>query len=162
MLAVFGIVSWTIHNPSREIISSYSCCAIFNSTPMAAPQPVSHEQWDSETEPAMLEAATRFIKRLEGAVIEIGCREGRSAMVIAKACYPDNMFAIDTWASSVSEHPDHNTLLLAKVRDVFAAFIADMQCGTRGNSECHRLEAITFLKGWPGPMKFFQIDAAHD
>jgi predicted O-methyltransferase YrrM len=129
---------------------------------MYEPEPVFHEQWYLETELAMLEAATRFVKPLPGAVIEIGCWEGRSAAVIANACYPEVLIAVDTWEGSLSEHPEHDTVRLARARDVFAVFRANMQHLTRGNFECHRLEANTFLKGWKAPIKFCHIDAAHD
>jgi hypothetical protein len=125
-------------------------------------EPAFHEQWYLESELAMLEAATRFAKPLQGAVIEIGCWEGRSAAVIANACYSDILIAVDTWAGNVTEHPDHETVRIAKVRDVFATFIANMQRATRGNFECHRSEAIALLKGWTAPVKFCHIDAAHD
>ena len=129
---------------------------------MCKPEPVFHEQWYLETELAMLEAATKFVKPLIGAVMEIGCWEGRSAVVIANACYPEVLLAVDTWAGSESEHPDHETVRIARVRDVFAAFRENMQRATSGNFECHCLEAIAFLKGWSAPIKFCHIDAAHD
>jgi hypothetical protein len=110
----------------------------------------------------MLDAATRFVKPLHGALIEIGCWEGRSTAVIANACYPEVLIAVDTWAGSVSEDPDHDTVRIARIRDVFATFNANMQRLTRGNIECHRSEAIAFLKNWTAPIKFCHIDAAHD
>ena len=51
------------------------------------PAPVYNEQWSSESELAMLKAATEFVKPLSGAIIEIGCWEGPRAVVIAIACY---------------------------------------------------------------------------
>ena len=71
--------------------------------------------------------------------------------MIANACYPEILIAVDTWGGSLSEHPEHDTVRIARVRDVFAAFRANMQRVTCGNFECHRLEAITFLKGWTAP-----------
>ena len=62
--------------------------------------------------------------------MEIGCWEGRSAVVIANACYPEVLLAVDTWAGSESEHPDHETVRIARVRDVFAAFRTNMQRAT--------------------------------
>ena len=46
---------------------------------MSDTAPVYNEQWYSESELAMLEAAAAFVKPLIGAIIEIGCWEGRSA-----------------------------------------------------------------------------------
>jgi hypothetical protein len=129
---------------------------------MSKLDPAFHEQWYLDIELALLEAATGFVNPLQGAVIEIGCWQGRSAAVMANACYPDILIAVDTWGGSVTEHPDHETVRIAKVRDVFAAFIANMQRATRGNFECHRSEAISFLKSWAAPIKFCHIDAAHD
>jgi hypothetical protein len=137
-------------------------CRRSKDVPMCDTEPVLHEQWYLEGELAMLEAAARFVKPLVGAVMEIGCWEGRSAAVIANACYPEVLIAVDTWAGSVSEHPDHETVRIAQVRDVFAAFNANMRRATRGNVECHRSEAIAFVRGWTAPVKFCHIDAAHD
>jgi hypothetical protein len=117
---------------------------------MCEPEPVFHEQWYLETELAMLEAATRLVKPLHGAVIEIGCWEGRSGAVIANACYPETLIAVDTWVGSLSEHPEHDTVRIARVRDVFAVFRANMQRLTCGNFGCDRSEAITAAEA-PGP-----------
>ncbi len=129
---------------------------------MSEAVPIFREQWYSEPELAMLETATRFVKPLDGAIVEIGCWEGRSTMVIANACYPEVLIAVDTWAGSSSEHPNHDTVRIARARDVFAVFRANMQIATRGNVDLHRSEAITFLKSWQAPIKFCHIDAAHD
>ncbi len=129
---------------------------------MSDTAPVYNEQWYSESELAMLEAAAAFVKPLIGAIIEIGCWEGRSAAVIVNACYLEVLIAVDTWAGSISEHPDHDTVRIAQARDVFAAFSANMQSATRGNLDCHRTESVAFLRSWTAPIKFCHIDAAHD
>jgi hypothetical protein len=82
--------------------------------------------------------------------------------VIANACYPDVLIPVDRRAGSLMEHPDHETVRIAKVRNVFAAFIANMKRATRGNFERHRSEEITFLKRWTAPIKPRHIEAAHD
>ena len=62
------------------------------------------------------------MKDLEGAVVEIGCWEGRSTVVIANAYYPETVTAIDTWRGHFTEGANHETVKLAGERDVFAGF----------------------------------------
>ena len=102
---------------------------------MPGREPVFHEQRYLEKELPMLEAAASSVKPLRGAMIEIGCWEGRSAAVIANACYPDVLIAVDTWAGSLTELPAHETVRIAKIPDVFAALVANIKRATRGNFE---------------------------
>ena len=124
--------------------------------------PTFHEQWYAESELTMLEAAVRFIRPLPGAIVEIGCLEGRSTAVIANACYPESVVAVDTWRGSSSEDPGHVTVRIARERDVFATFRDNMRVLTRGNVVPECTDSTDFLQRMEGPIKFCHIDAAHD
>jgi hypothetical protein len=131
-----------------------------HSSPRPA-QPTFHEQWYAESELALLEGAVRFIRPIQGAIIEIGCWEGRSTAVIANAIFPETVVAVDTWQGSISEGPDHETVRLARSRDIFAIFQENMRLG-RGNVMAKRMDAMEFLRQEGGPVKFCHVDAAHD
>jgi predicted O-methyltransferase YrrM len=129
---------------------------------LAPPGPVFHEEWYSESELDLLNAAVRFVRPLQGQVVEIGCWEGRSTAVIANACFPDPVVTVDTWRGNVAESADHETVRLARERDVFAVFRENMHRLTRGNVVPEQREALEFLRASRGPIKFCHIDAAHD
>jgi hypothetical protein len=127
-----------------------------------APTPQFHENWYHETELESLEAAVRFVRPISGAILELGSWEGRSTAAIANACHPELLTAVDTWQGNISEGNDHQTVLLARQRDVFARFQANMQAMTRGNVRPERTEILEFLRKEHSPVKFCHIDAAHD
>jgi predicted O-methyltransferase YrrM len=125
-------------------------------------QPTFHEMWYSEVELALLEGAVRFIRPLPGEIIELGCWEGRSTAVIAKACSPEPVLAVDTWEGSFTEGETHCTVQIARERDVFAIFQENMsQLGYR-NVIPKRMDIQAFLREGQGPIKFCHVDAAHD
>jgi predicted O-methyltransferase YrrM len=131
----------------------------------ASPRPIRptfHEQWYAESELALLEGAVRFIRPLQGEIIELGCWEGRSTAVIANACHPETVLAVDTWRGSFSEGAEHETVRLARTRDVFAIFQENMRVLCRGNVVAKRLDVTEFLRQQTAPIKFCHIDAAHD
>jgi hypothetical protein len=131
-------------------------------SPSISRVPVFHEQWYTDSELTMLDAAVRFIRPLQGAIVELGCWEGRSTSVIANACFPETVVAVDTWRGSSSEHPEHETVRIARERDVLSIFQENMRVLTRGNVAPKRLEATEFLRQCGGPIKFCHVDAAHD
>ena len=133
-----------------------------DSTAVHSSRPVFHEQWYAEGELTSLEAAVRFVKPLDGAIVELGCWEGRSTAVIANACFPEVVTAVDTWQGSLSESPTHETVRLARERDVFATFQENMRILTSGNVAVQRVNALEFLSRTTAPIKFCHIDAAHD
>jgi len=125
-------------------------------------EPIFHEEWYADSELVMLEAAARFTKPLPGAIVEIGSWEGRSTSVLANACFPQIVIAVDSWQGSVAENPDHETVRIARERDVFAVFQHNMRVLTRGNVEAKRMDTLDFLKQASDPIKFCHVDAAHD
>jgi hypothetical protein len=123
---------------------------------------VFHEQWYADDELKKLAEAVRATADLPGLIIEIGCWEGRSTAAIANACFPETLLAVDTWQGCPTEAPDHETVRLARERDVFATFQANMHALTRGNVEPVREDALGFLRGTSEPTKFCHVDGAHD
>jgi predicted O-methyltransferase YrrM len=124
--------------------------------------PIFHEQWYAESELALLEGAVRFVRPLEGQIVELGCWEGRSTAVIAKACRPETVLAVDTWRGSCSEGAEHETVRLARTRDIFAIFQENMRVLGYGNVTAQRMDVAEFLRQQTAPIKFCHIDAAHD
>jgi hypothetical protein len=127
-----------------------------------ATSPIFHEQWYSESELARLDAAVRFVRPLQGAIVEIGCWEGRSTATIANACYPEPVVAVDTWLGSLAEGEQHETVRIARERDVFAIFSENMRAATRGNVVPKRKDAFEYLRIAQHPIKFCHLDASHD
>jgi hypothetical protein len=121
-----------------------------------------HEEW---YEPSGLELIKRLIERLPsstGQIIEIGCWEGRSAVAIANACFPETLLAVDTWQGSFTEGNEHPTVQIAKSRDVYAVFQENIRLLTKGNVAAKRMDALDFLRTNQLPIKFCHVDAAHD
>jgi predicted O-methyltransferase YrrM len=129
---------------------------------VALAPPVFHEDWYSEAELARLAAAVQFVQHLPGTILELGCWEGRSTAVIANACHPAPLVAIDTWGGNVSEGPDHATVRLVRERDVYQVFLENMRRLTAGNVVPTRGDVLETLQGLTEPVRFAHIDAAHD
>jgi hypothetical protein len=125
-------------------------------------RPVFHEQWYSESELARLEAAVRFIRPLKGDIVEVGCWEGRSTAVIANACFPEPVAAVDTWSGNVAEGPEHETVRIARQRDVFATFLENMRVLTGGNVSPMRMDVMDYLRRDARAIKFCHLDGSHD
>jgi hypothetical protein len=121
-----------------------------------------HEDWYSDAQVASAVSALDRVRRLKGAVIEIGCWEGKSTIGLANACFPQKLLAVDTWAGNADEHADHPTVHIARERDVFAQFQQNVAVQTLGNVTPVRRDCHEFLAEWSGPIKFVHIDASHD
>ena len=121
-----------------------------------------NEDWYSDDQIKLLEGACKSIVDLEGAVIEIGCWEGKSSIAIANSFPNDTLIAVDTWKGSVLEDENHPTVALSKERDILAAFRRNMATETKGNVELRQMDCHVFEKEWEGKIKFLHLDAAHD
>lgn len=130
--------------------------------PAVDARPVFHESWYADGELALLRAAVQFVLPLAGAIVEIGCWEGRSTAAIAEACRPEPVLAVDTWLGNLAEGPAHETVRLARQRDVFARFAENMRLLGAGNVTPTRMEALDFLRRDSAPIKFCHLDASHD
>ena len=120
------------------------------------------EEWYSDKQLQSLRLACKSVRFLEGAVVELGCWEGRSTTAIANCCYPDTVLAVDTWAGNLDENPDHPSVIAARERDVFATFATNMKRLTHGNVRPFVMKSTDFLAQARVPVKFCHIDACHD
>jgi hypothetical protein len=62
-----------------------------------------HEEWYPDGQLQELEKLCQSVKSLEGDVLEIGCWEGRSAIKLCNAFYPETVLCLDTWKGNVNE-----------------------------------------------------------
>lgn len=115
------------------------------------------EDWFSATSCRVLADLARTTDRLDGAVIEVGCWEGRSTIALANAIHPATLHAVDTWAGS----PGEISAELAAERDVFDTFTANIAEATAGNVAVHRMGWRDFFADWSDPVRFIHIDAEH-
>jgi beta-1,4-mannosyl-glycoprotein beta-1,4-N-acetylglucosaminyltransferase len=121
-----------------------------------------HENWYPDDQILRAVDAYERTRSLHGAVVEIGCWEGRSTIALANACHPEPLIAVNTWAGSAAEHVDHVTVRLARQRDVFSQFEKNTRLLTGGNIVPARRDAHDFLADWSGPLKYVHLDASHD
>jgi hypothetical protein len=121
-----------------------------------------NEDWYSETQLRLLGKVCRKIRGLHGAVVEIGCWEGRSTATLANCCFPDTVLAVDTWAGNICEGPQHPSVIAAAERNVFATFTSNIRAFTKGNVEPFIMDSNQFLSRLKAPVKFCHIDASHD
>lgn len=121
-----------------------------------------HENWYSSGQLKELIATYDLVRHLEGAILEIGCWEGRSTVALAKACDPELLVAVDTWEGNTDESPYHASILLAKQRDVYGRFLKNIELLTNGNVKPVKEDCHKFLAGFGEPTKFLHLDASHD
>jgi predicted O-methyltransferase YrrM len=121
-----------------------------------------HEDWYPDVQLERLVSAFARVRYVAGAVMEIGCWEGKSTIALANACYPDILDAVDTWAGSADEDPQHPTVLIAAQRDVYAQFLKNVKALTRGNIRPVRNDCHNVLSTWSQPLKFVHVDASQD
>ncbi|MBI1349376.1 hypothetical protein GC163_24175 [bacterium] len=121
-----------------------------------------HEVWYSDAELARLTAAVQGVSALQGAIVELGCWEGRSTVAMAQACTPEMVLAVDTWEGNRREDSHHVTVRLARERNIHHTFVENIQSLTAGNVQIYRQESASFLAEFTGRIKFCHMDADHD
>lgn len=94
---------------------------------------------------------------LGGDTVEIGSWEGKSTIALANAIYPDKLCAVDTWKGS----PGEISRELAKERDVYATFLANIEAATKGNVVPFRMGWRRYVHDHQAPIRFCFIDAEH-
>lgn len=105
-----------------------------------------------------LELHYRRCSHIGGMVVEVGCWEGRSTCHLANVAYPTVIHAVDTWEGS----PGEISAELAKDRDVYARFCANVKTLTQGNVVPHRMGWREWFAAHDGsPIRFLHIDATH-
>jgi hypothetical protein len=117
------------------------------------------EQWFGQESQQALAHLYGRVADLDGAVIEVGCWEGRSTCALARATAPVAVHAVDTWAGSPGEISAE--LAATPGRDVYATFLANVSQLTEGNVIAHRCGWREFFATWTQPIRFLHIDAEH-
>jgi len=120
------------------------------------------ENWYPDEQLPLLAQAFGIAREQQGSILEIGCWEGKSTVALANACYPETLVAIDSWQGNLTEGADHETVRALEERDVYAAFLANIEQKTQRNVDVHRKDCFEFLESFDAPVKFCHVDAAHD
>lgn len=120
------------------------------------------EEWFGTHSQTALAHLYHRVADLEGAVVEVGCWEGRSTCALANAAHPETVHAVDTWNGSPGEL---SAKLAAEAgRDVYATFLANVAELTAGNVVAHRMgwrDYFALNHCQSTPIKFLHIDAEH-
>lgn len=120
------------------------------------------EDWYPDAQMAELRRQYESVRQLTGRVVEIGCWEGKSTVILANTCYPEILIAVDWWRGNVAEAIDHISVATARERDVFSVFKKNIEDMTRGNVDIRMVDCFDFLRDFRQPVKFCHIDASHD
>jgi len=125
-----------------------------------------NENWISNEQIIELCKLTNKVKNYEGAVIEIGCWEGKSTYNLANSIYPEILICNDTWLGNIEESKctgiKHMTEVILETRDIFGIFKDNMNTLTKGNYEIVKEDCIEWLTTYNKPIKFCHIDASHE
>lgn len=97
----------------------------------------------------------------QGAYVEIGCWEGRSAVAIAQAISPRVLFCVDHWRGN-EEEGDAESVGLARARDIGATFAENMRLMAPDNWIQDRRDWRDWARSWDVPIAFLHLDASHD
>jgi SAM-dependent methyltransferase len=129
-------------------------------------RPEFHEDWYSG--PQALYVGQLARQAPEGAMVEIGCWEGRSSVVLAQLLYPRVLHCVDHWRGNTDEDTDHKSVQIAKERDVLGTFVANMDNCTAGNWVHYVLNWQEWILMWAQgrtpqrSIAFLHLDASHD
>jgi Methyltransferase domain len=121
------------------------------------------EAWMSQGQLDVLAALAQSTGYLDGAAIEIGTWQGRSAIPLANAIYPRVLHVVDHWqgddpaglAQGLGIDPE-----LVK-RDNYGIFKANVAEGTQGNVSVWKTDWREFASWWQDPIRFLHLDASH-
>jgi predicted O-methyltransferase YrrM len=119
--------------------------------------PMFHEEWFGGSSQEAVAGLVARIRHVPGRIIEIGAWEGRSTCAIANAAHPRMVDTCDTWDGSHHEISEQ----LAKSRDVYAQWVANVAEYTAGNVTAHRMDWREYIPTVTDPVAFVFIDAGH-
>jgi hypothetical protein len=123
-------------------------------------RPEFHEDWYSGGQAIYMAQLAR--QAPEGALVEIGCWEGRSAIALAQLNNTRVLHCVDHWRGNLDEDPDHDSGKVAAERDVYQTFTQNMERCTNGNYTTAPLSWQEWVKRWEDPIAFLHLDASHD
>lgn len=119
-----------------------------------------HEDWYSGAQALYVGQLAR--QAPEGAIVEIGCWEGRSSIILANLINPRKLICVDHWQGNVDEDAAHESGKAARERDVLRTFDNNMDRCTAGNWERFIHPWQQWIKRWTDPIAFLHLDASHD
>lgn len=120
-----------------------------------------NENWYHDTQIMALQLIVQRVEDIDGAVVEIGCWEGKSTVAIANAT-SSIVICVDNWTGSADENPDHETVRIMQTRDVRAVFEQNMHQQTHGNYVIFVQDWHDFATHFVDPIRLLHIDASHD
>lgn len=123
-------------------------------------RPTFHENW-CEPEQALFAGWLAAQSPSEGACVEIGCWEGRSAVAVAQVIAPRILHCVDHWQGNIDEG-DGESVAAAKDRDVYADFSYNIDLLTSGNVNDYFEDWREWVIKWNRPISFLHLDASHD
>lgn len=123
-------------------------------------EPTFHEDWMSGGQALYLGQLARHAP--DGAFVEIGAWEGRSAITLCQMVAPRIVTVIDHWRGNTDEGERHESTQIAKERDVFVTFRENMLRCTGGNYVIRRQSWQRAMATWDAPIAFLHLDASHD
>ncbi len=118
---------------------------------------VFNEQWFSDQSCEALAGLANAVAHLNGRIVEVGSWQGRSTCALANAVHPEVVHAVDTWRGSPAEISE----VLARGRDVYEEFAANIEYHTAGNVAPHRMGWRDYFSADDSPIKLVFIDAEH-
>jgi len=129
-------------------------------------RPTFHEDWYDPDQALFVGHLAKHAPE-EGAVVEIGCWEGRSAVCIAQAIAPRFLHCVDHWLGNGDEDPLHPAAEAAAGRNVYLTFVRNMELLTLGNYATDMADWRDWIVEWTHhwelePIAFLHLDAAHD
>lgn len=119
-----------------------------------------HEHWFNPAKQRRLKEAMAMVSAPSGAVVEVGCWEGRSTIEIANHFWPEPVHCVDHWRGDLT-NLTNGVAALAAGRDVHADFLANMTEHTKGNFRVHRDDWRAVFAEWSAPIRFIFIDGQH-
>lgn len=132
-------------------------------------QPEFHEDWYNGGQALYVGDLARGAP--EGAIVEIGCWEGRSTIVLAQMVAPRTVHCVDHWRGNPEEGDDHPATIAARKRDVYETFLHNIDNLTADNVAPYRLDWRNWIELWPHrsvdldispAIAFLHLDASHD
>ncbi len=122
--------------------------------------PVFHEDWYSGAQALYVGQLAR--QAPEGAMVEIGCWEGRSSIIIANLINPRILHCVDHWEGNGDEDADHESSQIARERDVCTTFMNNIGRCTAQNVHMYHADWHRWIGRWDEPIAFLHLDASHD
>ncbi len=128
-------------------------------------RPEFHEDWYSGAQALYVGQLAR--QAPQGAIVEIGCWEGRSSIIIANLINPRILHCVDHWQGNIDEDADHESGKIAQERDVYTTFRDNMERCTDGNWMARREPWQSAVADWKWDhddpaIAFIHLDASHD